>query len=240
MEPHPRRRVAQRGGRSGWAQKAHLQGGLGSEKWGLRVGTGVGGQARISPSWGEEGSVVAELSLRAELLCSSGRLRTELSGTPLPSRCRFLFFTRMRPIRSWGLGRGTPGASWWAWTGQRLLGALTPTPCPSSEPHTGYLSRGSMSRASPKMERQYSAILACCFALWGQGQRSEVPGVKLKSPEWIRGWQDDQKGHSLPGSKVIGAIQQCHGEWLSLGQQGLPPAGIGAPLTSPRGSQRRG
>ena len=115
MEPHPRRRVAQRGGRSGWAQKAHLQGGLGSEKWGLRVGTGVGGQARISPSWGEEGSVVAELSLRAELLCSSGRLRTELSGTPLPSRCRFLFFTRMRPIRSWGLGRGTPGASWWAW-----------------------------------------------------------------------------------------------------------------------------
>lgn len=126
--------------------------------------------------------MTAELSLRAELLCSSGRLRTELSGTPVLGRCRFLFFTRMRPIRSWGLGRGTPGASWWARTGQGLLGALIPMPRPGSEPHTGYLSRGSMSSASPKMERQYSAILACCFALWGQGQGSEVLGVKLRSP----------------------------------------------------------
>lgn len=151
-------------------------------KWEVGVTTGVEGQARAVPSWGEEGSVAAELSLRAELLCSSGRLRTELSGTPVLGRCRFLFFTRMRPIRSSGLGRGTPGASWWARTGQGLLGALTPMPRPGSEPHTGYLSRGSMSRASPKMERQYSAILACCFALWSQGQRSEVLGVKLRSP----------------------------------------------------------
>lgn len=30
---------------------------------------------------------------------------------------------------------------------------------------TGYLSSGSMSSASPNIERQYSAILACCFAL---------------------------------------------------------------------------
>jgi hypothetical protein len=56
--------------------------------------------------------VAAELSLSAELLCSSGRLRTELLGTPALGRCRFLFFTRMRPIRSCGLGRATPGASW--------------------------------------------------------------------------------------------------------------------------------
>ena len=168
--------------------------------------------------------MVAELSLRAELLCSSGRLRTELSGTPLPSRCRFLFFTRMRPIRSSGLGRGTPGASWWARTGQHLLGALTPMPHPGSEPHTGYLSRGSMSSASPKMERQYSAILACCFALWGQGQRSEVPGVQLKSPEWVRGRQGHQKGRSLPGSEVTGAIQQCHGEVAVPGSTGTPPS----------------
>lgn len=56
--------------------------------------------------------MAAELSLRAELLCSSGRLRPALSGPPVLGLCRFLFFTRIRPIRSWGLGRGTPGASW--------------------------------------------------------------------------------------------------------------------------------
>lgn len=61
---------------------------------------------------------MAELSLRAELLCSSGLLRTELSGTPVLGRCRFLFFTRIRPIRSCGLGRGTPGESWTVWTSQ--------------------------------------------------------------------------------------------------------------------------
>ena len=72
--------------------------------------------------------MAAELSLRTELLCSSGRLRTELLGMPVLGRCRFLFFTRMRPIRSWGLGKGTPGASWWAQTGQGLLGTLSP-PC---------------------------------------------------------------------------------------------------------------
>lgn len=62
--------------------------------------------------------MAAELSLRAELLCSRGRLRTELSGTPVLGRCRFLFFTRMRPIRSCGLGRGVPAESWATWTGQ--------------------------------------------------------------------------------------------------------------------------
>lgn len=46
-----------------------------------------------------------------------------------------------------------------------------PPPCPATAPSppTGYLSSGSMSSASPKMDRQYSAILACCFALRGQG-----------------------------------------------------------------------
>ena len=33
---------------------------------------------------------------------------------------------------------------------------------------TGYFSSGSMSRASPKMSLQYSAILACCFGLRGE------------------------------------------------------------------------
>lgn len=61
---------------------------------------------------------MAELSLRAELLCSSGLLRTELSGTPVLGRCRFLFFTRIRPIRSCGLGRGTPAESWTVWISQ--------------------------------------------------------------------------------------------------------------------------
>lgn len=165
-----------------WEQNECPQGGLGSDMgdWGqIRAE----GRARALPSWGEEGSVAAELSLTAELLCSRGRLRTELSGTMVLGWCRFLFFTRMRPIRSWGLGRGMPGASWWAPTGQDLLGPPHP-PCPDTalSPHTGYLSSGSMSSASPKMERQYSAILACCFALWGQGQRSEIPEMKLRSP----------------------------------------------------------
>lgn len=74
--------------------------------------------------------MAAELSLRAELLCSRGRLRTELPGMPALGRCLFLFFTRMRPIRSWGLGRGTPGASWWARTGQGLLGHPWPHALP--------------------------------------------------------------------------------------------------------------
>lgn len=121
--------------------------------------------------------MAAELSLRAELLCSSGLLRMELSGTPVLGRCLFLFFTRMRPIRSCGLGRGTPADSWAVWTRQDLLSHASPpnTRLSSKPPHTGYLSSGSMSNASPKIERQYSAILACCFALWGQGQRSEAP-----------------------------------------------------------------
>lgn len=40
---------------------------------------------------------------------------------------------------------------------------------------TGYFSRGSMRRASPKISRQYSAILACCFGLW---ERREKEGSK--------------------------------------------------------------
>lgn len=80
--------------------------------------------------------MAAELSLRAELLCSSGRLRTELLGTPVLGWCRFLFFTRMRPIRSWGLGRGTPGASCGHGQVSTCWGALTtaPMPCHSSKP----------------------------------------------------------------------------------------------------------
>lgn len=78
---------------------------------------------------------MAELSLRAELLCSSGLLRTELSGTPVLGRCRFLFFTRIRPIRSCGLGRGTPAESWTAGTVRTHSVALHPhTPCLSSTP----------------------------------------------------------------------------------------------------------
>lgn len=180
-------------------------------RWAVRVRVRVKGWARVIPSWGEEGSVAAELSLRTELLCSSVRLRTELLGTPLLGRCRFLFFTRMRPIRSWGLGKGTPGASWWAQTGQGLLGhPQPPTPAAAPSPHTGYLSSGSMSSASPKMERQYSAILACCFALWGQGQRSEVPKVSqrftgsVKSPK-VRGHRSclTARGRLSPGCSGV-------------------------------------
>lgn len=159
--------------------------------------------------------MVAELSLRAELLCSSGRLRMELLGTPVLGWCRFLFFTRMRPIRSWGLGSGTPGASWRAQTGQGLQGRPhPPRPAPVPSPHTGYLSSGSMSSASPKIERQYSAIFACCFALWGQGQRSEAPGrggVKLTSVP---------RGDQRPSGSEGHRNKECPGGMAVLGRSG--------------------
>lgn len=48
------------------------------------------------------------------------------------------------------------------------------SPSRASQLLTGYFSSGSIRRASPKINRQYSAILACCFglrarrkALWG-------------------------------------------------------------------------
>lgn len=168
--------------------------------------------------------MVAELSLRAELLCSSGRLRTELLGTPVLGWCRFLFFTRMRPIRSWGLGRGTPGASCGHGQVSTCWVPSPPPPCPATapSPHTGYLSSGSMSSASPKMERQYSAILACCFALWGQDQRSEVPGGEANVP------RVDQRPS---GSEVTGTVQHFP---LARSHR------FRGPLTSPRDSRRRG
>lgn len=41
---------------------------------------------------------------------------------------------------------------------------------------TGYFSRGSMRRASPKISRQYSAILACCFGLRENKNRRRKAG----------------------------------------------------------------
>lgn len=122
--------------------------------------------------------MAAELSLRAELLCSSGRLRTELLGTPVLGRCRFLFFTRMRPIRSWGLGRGTPGASWWAQTGQGLPGRPhPPTPCHGFKPSYRVLVQRVNEQRVPK---DGTAVLGHLgLLLCPVGPRSKVRGSEV-------------------------------------------------------------
>lgn len=52
---------------------------------------------------------------------------------------------------------------------------------------TGYFSSGSMSRASPKMVLQYSAILACCLALWNSRCTSVrcLGKIQRREPEVI-------------------------------------------------------
>lgn len=47
--------------------------------------------------------------------------------------------------------------------------------CAQRSAPTGYFSSGSMTRASPKMVLQYSAILACCLALMGVGGGEASP-----------------------------------------------------------------
>lgn len=155
--------------------------------------------------------MAAELSLRAELLCSRGRLRTELLGTPVLGRCRFLFFTRMRPIRSWGLGRGTPGASWWAQTGQSLLGHPDPPmPCYSSKPPYRVLVQWVDEQRIPK---DGAAVLSHLgLLLCPMGPRSEVrgPGGDAQVPK-VEGHTSRPTGHSgrlslglsgVPGSEA--------------------------------------
>lgn len=48
------------------------------------------------------------------------------------------------------------------------------SPSRASQLLTGYFSSGSIRRASPKINRQYSAILACCFGL--RARRKELWG----------------------------------------------------------------
>lgn len=76
-----------------------------------------------------------------------------------------------------------------------------------------------MSSASPKMERQYSAILACCFALWGP--RSEVRGSwgEVEVPRL-----GQRSARSVEGSGVGGhrSGSTGHGKRLSLGLLGVP------------------
>ena len=58
---------------------------------------------------------------------------------------------------------------------------------------TGYLSRGSINRASPNIDRQYSAILACCFKL-----RHTYSGGMMYS-DWINRdmhWQENNRGNA--------------------------------------------
>ena len=124
--------------------------------------------------------MAAELSLRTELLCSSGRLRTELLGMPVLGRCRFLFFTRMRPIRSWGLGKGTPGASW---CGHRRVRACWAPSAPhayhSSEPPYRVLVQWVDEQRIPK---DGAAVLSHLgLLLCPVGPRSEVRGSQGRS-----------------------------------------------------------
>lgn len=170
--------------------------------------------------------MAAELSLKAELLCSSGRLRMELSGTPpVLGRCRFLFFTRMRPIRSWGLGRGTPGASWWARTGQGLLGTLPPSNAlPGSEPPYRVLVQWVNEQCVPK---DGAAVLGHLgLLLCSVGPRSEVRGF------W--GEAEVPRARQRLAGSVQGPRVRGHGSspivpwWLSLGPQRSPGLGLGS------------
>jgi hypothetical protein len=61
------------------------------------------------------------------------------------------------------------------------------------------------------MERQYSAILACCFALWGQGQRSEAPGGS-----WGRAGQRPTGWVGVPGAEGHQNIVEG-GAWVPQG-----------------------
>lgn len=177
--------------------------------------------------------MAAELSLRAELLCSSGRLRTELLGTPVLGRCRFLFFTRMRPIRSWGLGKRTPGASWWAQTGQGQLGHPHPPRPARLKPPYRVLVQGVDEQRVPK---DGAAVLGHLgLLLCPVGPMSEV--------------RDLQGQCKVPGSEVTGAFHRPQWE-AAPGVSGVPRSLrvrgcrarrlISGLLTSPRGSRRRG
>lgn len=112
------------------------------------------------PALGDEGSKTLEESLLVLDTCS------ESFFFVLPSDglgWDFLFLMRIFPASSWGLGRGTPDSSYntscyetlrrrrWEYENDKL---------------TRYFSRGSVRRASPKIDLQYSAILACCLGLW--------------------------------------------------------------------------
>lgn len=137
--------------------------------------------------------MVAELSLRAELLCSSGLLRTELSGTPVLGRCRFLFFTRIRPIRSCGLGRGTPAESWTAGTVRTHSVALHPhTPCLSSTPPYRVLIQGVNEQRIPKDRAAVLSHLGLLFR--PVGTRSEVRGSQGKRRQFSFRGEGSMKG----------------------------------------------
>lgn len=94
----------------------------------------------------------------------------------------FLFLMRIFPISSEGLGSATPASSCQdtqqedRWAEMNAVNKQLQPVC-----LTGYLSRGSISRASPKMDRQYSAILACCFKLKHNSPQS---GECLNTNKW--------------------------------------------------------
>lgn len=166
--------MARRGGRRCWEK-----GGWGSVRWGLGSGSGPEPGGRTELRGGGLGGGGALAQGRVALLqrpLAHGAAGDARAG-PVP----LLVLHQDAAHQVLGAGQGDARGQLWAQTGQGQPGTRTPTPCPGSSPHTGYLSSGSMSSASPKMERQYSAILACCFALWGQGQRSEILRGRARS-----------------------------------------------------------
>lgn len=191
MEPHPWRQVAQRGERSGWEQKAHLQGGLGSEKWGLRVGTGGWRSGQNLTKLGCKRARWWQ-SFRSGPSCSApaalahGAVR-DATAEPVP----LLVLHQDAAHQVLGAGQGTPGGQLVGMDRSRLLGALTPTLHPSSEPHTGYpVQRVDEQQSILKDGAAVLGHLGLLFCPVGPRSEVEVPGVKLKSPEWVRGWQD--------------------------------------------------
>lgn len=64
----------------------------------------------------------------------------------------------------------------------RVLTKIAVKTCVGSYILTRYFSRGSVSNASPNIDRQYSAILACCFGLGVTAQQQQKKHILWFAP----------------------------------------------------------
>lgn len=109
--------------------------------------------------------------------------------------------------------------------------------CGTSNGLTRYFSRGSVSNASPNIDRQYSAILACCFGL-----RKDKNNIGV-FPCWqFMSQQPAYREQKLPGNPAYQLVYLMHAQ--SMDAAWHQSCGIYTHdlkwLTSPRGSRRKG
>lgn len=81
---------------------------------------------------------------------------------------------------------------------------------------TGYFSSGSMTRASPKMVLQYSAILACCLALaeegtrhWESPETPTAPAQATYESTWFSKERMTGYGEVLKALSAMASITSC-------------------------------